>query len=511
MLKNTIAFHFKLSFVFLLLALFFSLLYSIQLLGYGSDMFPPANTRSLHISLMLYGFAPLMLSLLPFTLFDKDHLVDKKGIHYLNLYFIFWYIFLIFMLSSLIFGNLRGLPFYDFPYILNFILAIAGLFYLLSILRHIKQYPRKPLWVKVSLWVVIVAPFLLVLLMNPQYGQVEKINLGPHGDNTLGMSFAFIVLYYLIIKLHSNINFKPRFSLLWITPLLFYILSVLYRMTIGELTYNQEWFLQWLTLLYIPTLYFWFKDAKLTIKDNVFLFISLVAFVVVDIEGNILFIPEIRHLFHRNDLVVGHAHIAVGISMLFLSFAVVKNYFTITNKMIVLWALMLTFMALVLSLSGLYQANFITIPTHIMWIARTLFGAILFLFVLRFYLLQFPLKKYSTLEYYHIIGFLSDGLGGVLLLFFAQPLYHLLGFQFSVGYQTVVFGFMLSIGIMHFMGFFNKTWQIPMAVATAFTRVVVSSLFFALYLSHHLDLVALGVSGYDLFYALIYVVFLHAV
>jgi hypothetical protein len=429
MLKNTIAFHFKLSFVFLLLALFFSLLYSIQLLGYGSDMFPPANTRSLHISLMLYGFAPLMLSLLPFTLFDKDHLVDKKGIHYLNLYFIFWYIFLIFMLSSLI----------------------------------------------------------------------------------LGMSFAFIVLYYLIIKLHSNINFKPRFSLLWITPLLFYILSVLYRMTIGELTYNQEWFLQWLTLLYIPTLYFWFKDAKLTIKDNVFLFISLVAFVVVDIEGNILFIPEIRHLFHRNDLVVGHAHIAVGISMLFLSFTVVKNYFTITNKMIVLWALMLTFMALVLSLSGLYQANFITIPTHIMWIARTLFGAILFLFVLRFYLLQFPLKKYSTLEYYHIIGFLSDGLGGVLLLFFAQPLYHLLGFQFSVGYQTVVFGFMLSIGIMHFMGFFNKTWQIPMAVATAFTRVVVSSLFFALYLSHHLDLVALGVSGYDLFYALIYVVFLHAV
>jgi hypothetical protein len=429
MLKNTIAFHFKLSFVFLLLALFFSLLYSIQLLGYGSDMFPPANTRSLHISLMLYGFAPLMLSLLPFTLFDKDHLVDKKGIHYLNLYFIFWYIFLIFMLSSLI----------------------------------------------------------------------------------LGMSFAFIVLYYLIIKLHSNINFKPRFSLLWITPLLFYILSVLYRMTIGELTYNQEWFLQWLTLLYIPTLYFWFKDAKLTIKDNVFLFISLVAFVVVDIEGNILFIPEIRHLFHRNDLVVGHAHIAVGISMLFLSFTVVKNYFTITNKMIVLWALMLTFMALVLSLSGLYQANFITIPTHIMWIARTLFGAILFLFVLRFYLLQFPLKKYSTLEYYHIIGFLSDGLGGVLLLFFAQPLYHLLGFQFSVGYQTVVFGFMLSIGIMHFMGFFNKTWQIPMAVATAFTRVVVSSLFFALYLSDHLDLVALGVSGYDLFYALIYVVFLDAI
>jgi len=457
MLKDTISFHFKLSFVFLLLALFFGLLYSIQLLGYGGDVFPPTNARSLHISLMLYGFSPLMLSLLPFALFDKDNLVDKKGIHYLNLYFILWYIFLIFMISSLMLGNLRGLPFYDFPYALNFILAGSGLFYLLSILRYIKHYPRKSLWVKVSLWVVVVAPFLLVLLMNPQYGQVEKMNLGPHGDNTLGMSFAFIVLYYLVIKLHSNIHFKPRFTLLWIIPLGFYILSVLYRIIIGNLSYHQEWFLQWLTLLYIPTLYFWFKDAKLNIKENMFLFISVLAFVFIDIEGNILYIPEIRHLFHRNDLVVGHSHIAVGISMLFLSFAVVKNYFTITNRMIISWSLMITLMAGVLTLSGLHQANFISISTHSMWIARSFLGAMLFLLVLGFYFLQFRIKHYTALEYYHSVGFLSDGLGGMLLLFFAQPLYQLLGFQFSMGYQTVVFGFMLSIGVMHLMGFINKT------------------------------------------------------
>lgn len=511
MLKNTIAFHFKLSFVFLLLALFFGLLYSLQLLGYGADVFPPANARSLHISLVLYGFPPLMLSLLPFALFDKDNLIDKKGIHYLNLYFFLWYIFLIFMISSLMLGNLRGLPFYDFPYALNFILAPAGLFYLLSILRYIQHYPQKPLWVKVSLWVVVVAPFLLVLLMNPQYGQVEKMNLGPHGDNTLGMSFALFVLYYLVIKLHANIHFKPRFALLWIIPLGFYILSVLYRIVIGNLSYNQEWFFQWLTLLFIPALYFWFKDAKLSIKENVFLFIALLAFVFVDIEGNILYIPEMRHIFHRNDLVVGHSHIAVGISMLFLSFAVVKNYFSISNKMIITWALMITLMAGVLTLSGLHQANFISISTHSMWIARSFFGAMLLLLVVGFYLLQFLNKHYSTLEYYHMVGFLSDGLGGLLLLFFAQPLYHLLGFHFSLGYQTVIFGFMLSIGVMHLMGFINKTWQTPMALATALTRVVVSSLFFALYMSSHLDVVALGVSSYDLLYALIYLLFLHAI
>ena len=218
-----------------------------------------------------------------------------------------------------------------------------------------------------------------------------------------------------------------------------------------------------------------------------------------------------RHIFHRNDLVVGHSHIAVGISMLFLSFAVVKNYFSISNKMIITWALMITLMAGVLTLSGLHQANFISISTHSMWIARSFFGAMLLLLVVGFYLLQFLNKHYSTLEYYHMVGFLSDGLGGLLLLFFAQPLYHLLGFHFSLGYQTVIFGFMLSIGVMHLMGFINKTWQTPMALATALTRVVVSSLFFALYMSSHLDVVALGVSSYDLLYALIYLLFLHAI
>ena len=251
MLSNLISFHFKLSSIFLVLAVFFGWLYSMQLLGSLTPLFDSTIARSLHISLMLYGFPSLMLSMLPFALFDKDGLESKEGLHYLNLYFIFWYIFLIFMIAALLLGNTRGLPFYDFPYELNFILAISGIFYFISILKYIKHYEVRPLWVKISLFAIAVAPFMLLLLMNPDYGQVEQMELGPHGDNTLGMSFALLILYYLAIKLASSIEFKARFHFLWMIPLGFYILSVLYRSFIGSISYEIEWFLQWLSLLYV--------------------------------------------------------------------------------------------------------------------------------------------------------------------------------------------------------------------------------------------------------------------
>ena len=509
MLNRTIYFHFKFSFLFFVMALFFGFFYSLNLLGYGSELLNPTYALSLHISLMLYGFPSLMLSMLPFALFNKDKLEDEKGAYYLNLYFIVWYIFLIFMIMSLLFGNQRGLVFYDYPYELNFLLAFSGLFFLLSILRYISHYKVKPLWVKVSLATVILAPFLLVLLMNPEYGQVENMAMGPHGDNTLGMSFALLVFYYLVIKLHSKIEFRSRFNWLWIVPMVAYVISVFYRMFIGSLSYEEEWFLQWLTFLYIPTLYFWFKDAKLNIKENMFLYISILSFLFVDIEGNILFIPEIRELFHRNDLVVGHAHIAVGISMLFLSFSVVKSYFNINNKMILLWASMLILMAGALSLSGFAQAGFIPLETSNMWILRSFYGFLLLCLVLFFYLFNFKLKTFSKLEFYHLSGFMTDGLGAIFLLLFAPFVYKILGIEYSIGYQSVVYGFMLAIGIMHFLGYINKEWATPMAIATAISRIIVSAIFFALYKVGTLDWIALGVSIYDLIYAFIYILFLY--
>ena len=113
-IHNFINFHIRISFFFLILGLSFGFLYSINLLGFGSDIISPDKTRSLHISLMLYSFVPLMLSLLPFVLFDKDKLYSLNGLINLNRYFILWYIFLTFMIISLLFGVRRDLAFYDF-------------------------------------------------------------------------------------------------------------------------------------------------------------------------------------------------------------------------------------------------------------------------------------------------------------------------------------------------------------------------------------------------------------
>lgn len=277
--SNLINRHFKISLVFLFLGLTFGIIYSGNLLGFyiDSQTLDPANMRSLHISLMLYGFIPLMLSYLPFLLIDKDRVKSDEGLFYLNLYTLFWYIFLIFMISSLLFGNLRGLAFYDFPYELNFILALAGIFYILSLYKYIKAYEVIPLWIKVCLWITIIAPVALLILMNPIIGQVESTISGPHGDNTLGMSLSLIPIYYLIFKLLNETDFTAKWNIFWIIPTIFYFVSVLYRSFIGHLTYEQEWFLQWLTLMYIPLLYRWYKDSKIELfakKSIAYFYIS---------------------------------------------------------------------------------------------------------------------------------------------------------------------------------------------------------------------------------------------
>ena len=208
----------------LFLGLFAGLVYSIEMLGLDASMtlLSPERARSLHISQMLYGFFPLVLSLLPFALFEKEGVLSQNALTHLGRYLLTWNVFLLFMSSSLLFGNIRGLPFYDFPYQLNFLLAFSGVFYLLALIDALRRYEKRPLWVNVSLIAVIAAPIALIILMNPQYGQVEKTLIGPHGDNTLGMSFTLIPIYYLLIKLSATKEFTPRLHWLWIIPLVGY-------------------------------------------------------------------------------------------------------------------------------------------------------------------------------------------------------------------------------------------------------------------------------------------------
>ena len=165
--ENFIINNFKISIAFFALGLIFGIIYSINLLGLSidSETLNPVNMRSIHISLMLYGFIPLMLSYLPFLLINKEVGFDKVGLRYLSLYTIFWYIFLVFMVVSLLLGKNRGLAFYDFAYELNFLLAIAGLFYIVALYKFIKLYTTLPLWIKVCLRIVTIAPFTLLILM----------------------------------------------------------------------------------------------------------------------------------------------------------------------------------------------------------------------------------------------------------------------------------------------------------------------------------------------------------
>lgn len=520
--------HFKISILFFALGLFFGLLYSIELLGFtiDSQTLFPSSIRALHISLMLYGFIPLMLSYLPFLLIYKEvkeiHKLEenqnidhyKKGIYFLNLYTIFWYIFLIYMISSLLFGNTRGLAFYDFPYELNFILAFAGVFYIFALYNFIKLYKVYPLWVKVCLRVVIIAPITLLILMNPIIGQVESTVTGPHGDNTLGMSLALIPLYYLIIKLLSKENFIARWNILWIIPTVFYFSSVLYRTFYEPLTYNQEWFLQYLTLLYVPLLYRWYKDANIESFAKLSLLISIVAFLFVDIEGNIIFIPEIRWLFHRNDLIVAHAHIAMGVGVLFMTLCMFTSYIKELQKIFFYFVYLLGIFGifLTLSISGFIQAGIIDPNTNItfLWILRSLSGVIAILSLIVFIKHNLSdMYNLTNLQKYNLMGVLSDGFGGIMLILLASFLYPLVGFSFNGTYEYVVFAFVSTTGVLHFVALRYKEHEVLLTNITVIVRVFISSIFFALFSSSTLGLEALLICIFDLTFVVIYLVFFY--
>lgn len=510
MLKKFTNDELPLALVWLILGLFAGLVYALEMVGLDGSMtlLSPERARSLHISQMLYGFFPLMLSLLPFALFEKEGVLSETAIGHLRRYVVVWNLFLLFMSMALLFGNIRGLPFYDFPYQLNFLLAFSGLFYLLALLDALRRYEKRPLWVNVSLIAVIAAPIALVVLMNPQYGQVEKTLIGPHGDNTLGMSFVLIPIYYLLIKLVSAQEFKPRWHWLWIVPLAGYALSLILRNFFHTLSYNEEWFFQYLTLLYLPLLWVWLRDAGVSFKTNPYLILSIWAFVFVDIEGNILFIPKIRALIHRNDLVVGHAHIAMGVGVAFMALAILHHLMPHLFRRIyaLMWTLLMGLMAFVLSIAGIIEARGVGGAIEPYLVVRAVIGVLLVALVLRLTYERIKFKLDSPLKLYHLSGFLSDAGGGAILILAGGALFPLLGFHFSGTYEYIVFAFMIGTGLVHWSGLHGDPHLY--AGLSASIRALCASVFFALYMAGSLDGIALLVALYDISFALVYWLFL---
>ncbi|MDD5372972.1 MAG: hypothetical protein PHO62_06060 [Sulfurimonas sp.] len=482
-------------------------IFAAQLLGaefLNSTLLNPSTTRSLHITLMLYGPIMLALSLLPFALFAKEGLDLSDAVEPLKNYFLLWHLFLFMATVSIFLGVQRGLPFYDFAYELNFILAASGIFYIVAIFKMIIHYEVTPLWVKVSKTLLFAAPLALLVLMNPTFGQVEKSLIGPHGDNTLGMSFTLIPLFYLMIKLHAKEDFIPKRHLLWIIPLVGYALSVATRIFRGELSYGEEWVYQWLTFAYAPLLIKWCKDANITLKSTPYLVISIWAFLFVMIQGNILFIPEIRWHFHRNDLIVAHAHVAIGLGIFFMALSVLKYFYKLPQSFIRFWLYVIAIIFVSLSLAGFSEAGFANIDVTSMWWIRFLGGIVAVLGLIYYIVKKMKIVKLSLLQLYHLSGFASDGLGAFILFLFAPLLFEFLGFSFTP-YYYLIFGFMGFVGILHLMGITKEPHFL--AYVTAIARLITGSVFLSLFYLQTIDALGLLVGFYDISYALIYLMF----
>ncbi len=509
--SNFIRKQFRISLIFLLLGISLGFLYSLQLLGFGPANIPTihmASTRSAHISLMLYGFIPLMLTMLPFSLCAKDEKCPEKGLQDLNTFFLIWYIFLIFMTSSLLFGVRRNLPFYDFSYELNFLLAFAGFFYIRAIFRFEAAYSAPPLWLSLTKWTSLAAPFVLIALMNPSFGGVEATVDGPHGDHTLGMSLALIPVFYLAIKARTQNAFGHRGKLLWQIPLLGYSLSLIWRWALGEPSYNMEWALQSLTLCYVPLLLIWLKEARLHFSNSAFLIFSIYTFLFIDIQGNILAIPAVRALFHRNDLVIGHAHIAIGVSIFFMAMSIAAPHLRRLNErgLALAWVACIGAMALALSVAGLREAGLIDVSVRSMWALRSLSGLLALLSALFFLLPASEISIDLSCRYnlYHLAGVTSDGFGGLALLLFGPSIYKLFGLPFYGGYQYVVFGFVASVGLLHLFGLMQEGNRKAFAFGTSWIRLITAATFYGLYKSDILGTEALVIGSYDFLFALIY-------
>ena len=420
-LSRFLSLHFPIAMAILALSIAIGLFASLELLGYTPDstLLQLTHLRAIHISLMLYGAIPLLLSYLPFLLIEKETgVLPEKVLKALGLYALSWYLFLVVMVLTLLLGDRRGLPFYDFDYRLNFLLALAGLFYIAALFGAVRRYDRLPLWVKISLAVTLVAPVALLLMMNPVNGPVTQTLKGPHGDNTLGMSFALIPIYYLVFKTLSKRPFQARWPIFWIVPLAGYLLTLLWRFFVGPLSYGGEWAAQWLTLLYLPLLWRWWRDADLESSARWILGISVAAFLFVDLEGNILFIPQLRWLFHRNDLVVGHAHLAMGLGVGFLALSLSADRIVrqATLGFVLLFAGGIAAMALALSLAGITEAGWPVGDVSFYWKLRSLFGA-LSLAAFLFWLPRRLSRDWRVIEWYNLLGFLGDGAGALVLIF----------------------------------------------------------------------------------------------
>ena len=502
---------------FLVLGLISGFVYSLQFLGFLTDASSLylSHARSIHISLMLYGFIPVNLLLLPFSLCVKQGWISQQGLLELNRFLKIWYVFLVLMTVSLLFGIHRDLTFYNYPYELNFLLAVAAFFYSRAVNFFVEASGQSFQGFQVLRFAIPIGVCALVLLLHPEWG-IANIPLDrPRGDNTLGMSLILLPAFYAAIEISAAnkwaLQGKRAWHWGWGIPLLGYGVSIVCRVVFENLSYGWEWFFQALTLLYIPLLLRWLYLARIQFKNAPLLVVAVVAFLLVDFQGNLFFAPPIRELFHGSDMIIGHAHLAIAVGMFCLSLVALQPSLPKIFSPIWIWGWVaaLGLMITALTFAGLVEAGLIQVNLRGLWWLRSLagalaigFGAVLWGRSLGIPLSQ-PLRVPRGVLLYHLIGALSDGLGGMLLLLFGPLLYAVLELPFVGGYQYIVFGFVAGIGFLHWMAVRQPKLRFALARGTAWVRVLTAALFYALFLGGKMGYEAIAIGAYDLVFALV--------
>jgi cytochrome c oxidase cbb3-type subunit I len=159
----------------------------------------------------------------------------------------------------------------------------------------------------------------------------------------------------------------------------------------------------------------------------------------------------------------------------------------------------------VLSFNGFIQAGFLAFDGFYLWVLRSFFGLVTIASLYAFIAFR---KSLTHLEAYNVMGILSDGIGGIILIFLGSILYPLLGLTFYGQYEYIVFAFVCMTGLIHAFAYFYENHAEILTKITVLIRIFMSSVFFALYYNGTLEIVALGICLFDMAFATYYLLFL---
>jgi len=159
-----------------------------------------------------------------------------------------------------------------------------------------------------------------------------------------------------------------------------------------------------------------------------------------------------------------------------------------------------------LSISGFAQAQFLDLGITSLWLIRTLSGIVTLSSLIFFVRFKYT---FTALQKYNFIGILTDGFGGIGLIFIASYLYPLVGFEFSGKYEYIVFAFVSMTGFIHFMALRYKKHEIILTKLTVFIRICIGSIFFTLFTNSSLGLESLAICIFDLSFVFIYLLFFY--